>query len=485
MKTGGDILFSPRDIEKATGGRFEKLSAGAAAEIREVVIDSREAGRDSLFVPLKGDRTDGHEFIADVCAKGAILSLVSNDWWAARKNELESCSKNTGFAGFVVVPDTLKALADLAAWHVERVKGPVRIGITGSSGKTTCKEILGSILEIENPVCISKGNLNSEIGLPLSVFNLMGEHAFGVFEMGINHPGEMSELARVLRPGIGIITNIGTAHIGMLGSRESIAREKKQIFRYFTNDSTGFLPGDCPYNNILMEGTPSCFEFFGEKSTYGYEGYKDNGLDGQLLFIGGVDMKFPLVGRFNRLNALAAVSAALHIGVDIMTIKKGLERIKPLFGRGEIVRGPVTILKDCYNANPEAVHEILGFVKELAWTSGRKFAVLGDMLELGDESARLHAEVGSKAAWAGLDGIVFVGGESKAAYQKTIEECGSCRAVHVDTAEEAGDFLASSLRQGDFVVLKASRGIRLEKTAERVMERKFVNTAGQGERVSS
>jgi UDP-N-acetylmuramoyl-tripeptide--D-alanyl-D-alanine ligase len=457
-----DVLFTDYELLAATGGRpWPSILPFRALD---VVIDSRKAKPGSLFVPLLGENQDGHDYIEAAFASGAAVCLVSEAKLAERGDALRALAEKTGGA-LVAVADTLAALHRLAAYHVDRFPSLVRIGVTGSSGKTTTKELIASILSREFSTVSNEGNLNSETGLPLSVLAIDEGHRFGVFEMGMNHEGEMDALANILRPSVALITNIGTAHIGILGSREKIAEEKKKIFSHFSNEGTGFVFEDEKFLPYLSSGVRGTVRTFGPRTTPGYTGSQDLGLDGTLIRWEGLQIRFPLPGSYNLLNALGAIAVAGFCGAAPESVAAGLSSAKTLFGRGEIVRGEVTVIRDCYNANPDSMEKALDFCDSVAW-KGRKVYVLGSMLELGEHANPAHAAIGEAAAKSTASAVFFFGEEMRAGYEAFSARAGDRKAVFSTDPGEIGAALKAYVKPGDLVLLKASRGMSLEKAAD-------------------
>ncbi len=450
-------LFAVAEAAAVAGGRFA-LKAGQALE--RVVIDSRQAGPGALFVPLPGSRTDGHEHLLDALARGAAAVLVERRRWRRLAAVVGAEARQRG-AAVILVPRPLAALQDLARFHLLRLEVR-RVGVTGSNGKTTTKELIAAILGREAPTAASGGNLNSEIGLPLASFQVGPQHRFAVFEMGINRPGEMDLLAGIARPEAVLITNIGTAHIGPLGSQEGIAREKKRAFRGFNGRQKAFLFEGEPYYRYLSRGVRGQVIPFGPKSTPGFEGSEDLGLDGTLIHWEGLRIRFPLFGYHNLFNALGALTLAVELGASREAVQGALEAATPLEGRSQILRGGPTVIQDCYNANPESMRRLLEFVKPLAWP-GRKIAVLGSMLELGEATHEEHRRIGAEAARAGFDCLLLFGDEMAGAYEELR------RTGYSGYAEWTADFAAlrqqlrNLARPEDLVVLKGSRGMELER----------------------
>ena len=453
-------LFTLDEVARAAGGRVIRTPSEDAA-VGSVAVDSRKVSAGSLFVALAGERTDGHEFLGEAANAGAAAFLVS-------ESQAERCSGHwiglpSGRGpGVVAVADTLAGLQALARFHMGRIPSVTRIGITGSSGKTTTKEILGAILTRAASTAVNEGNLNSEIGLPLACFAVGSGHRYAVFEMGMNHPGEMGVLADIVRPDAALLTNIGTAHVGLLGSQEEIAKEKKKIFSWFDGRQTAFLPEGEKFLSFLREDVSGRIVLFGPRSTRGYRGSENQGLGGTLIHWEGSRIRFPLFGPHNLANALGAISVARELGVPNAEIRDGLEAVTPLFGRSQILRGPVTVIVDCYNANPDSMGQALSFVAEVPW-EGRKIVVLGGMRELGAETAQAHRALGETLRDSGFDGIYLLGAEMEKAWEALSEGTAAPRARWFADLGGLGAVLAAALVPGDLVLLKGSRGLEMEK----------------------
>ena len=458
-----DMLFSRDEVVRILDCRSYYTAPG---EIGSVVIDSRKVEKGALFVPLPGTRTDGHNHIEEALARGANTVLVSAVEWEKRQAELQRQITERG-AAFLVVADPLAAMQKLASCYIKKIPGLCKIGVTGSNGKTTTKEIIGHILSRTAATYINEGNLNSDIGLPFSIFRIKPSHRFAVLEMGMNYKGEMDILAGIVKPDYAIITNIGRAHIGPLGSMDAIAAEKKKVFKHFNGTQHGYVHEDERYFQFLADSINGEILPYGQKSTRGFEGYRILGLDGTAIYWEGLQISFPLIGYHNLQNALGAITLARQLGIDKQAIKAGLEQVNPLFGRSQIIRGEQTIIQDCYNANPDSAKAVLNFLNTLPW-KGRKLVVLGSMLELGGKSREAHRELGSHVGTLKFDGVFFFGEEMEAAYH-WLQEYNP--AGNYFWTADFDDLLAAVLdykKAGDLILLKGSRGVLLERLAEKL-----------------
>ena len=458
-------LMSFADLSHSLGGRLFAGEGKQAAEsgFSSVSIDSRTVEEGALFVALKGAATDGHRFVDAAFKAGASGAMVAFSALGDPGLGLKALAGKWNRV-LVAVEDTLKALQTAAAAYLDRFSKLVKIGITGSSGKTTTKEIAAAIIGREKSVVMNKGNLNSETGLPLSVFEVRPHHEVGIFEAGMNRRGEIAELAKVLRPDYALITNIGSAHIGILGSRQAIAEEKKQIFAEFTGGNTAFIPEDDDFRDFLAMGVHGKTVFYGVCSLPALGDVKDLGLDGTSIVWEGETVRFGLPGKFNLANALAATALASEIQVSAASIRGGLESVKPLFGRAEILRGRTVLVRDCYNSNPESSILALDFCDGLEWP-GRRVYVMGSMLELGEASDEAHAALVRRLRSCHAD-MVFLFGEEFGPAASLLE---GRPFFHTCDREGLSRKLDSYIGKGDLVLLKASRGCELETLSEMLL----------------
>ena len=460
-------LMSFSGLSQALGARLIAGEGNQDEGFTSVSIDSREVFPGALFVALRGCNLDGHSFVDAAFRAGASGALVD---FPALENPLFGLSAlaQKWNKVLIAVEDTLKALQEAARTYLKQFTGLLKIGITGSTGKTTTKEIAAAIIGQEKSVVMNKGNLNSETGLPLSVFNVRAHHEVGIFEAGMNRKGEISELAGVLNPDIALITNIGSAHIGILGSREAIAEEKKKIFSQFTGNNTALIPVEDDYRDFLADGVRGRKVFYGASSFSGLDGIKDLGLFGTEICWEGKKAHFNLPGKFNLQNALAGIALARELALSSESIRRGLESAKPLFGRGEILSGRATVIRDCYNSNPESAEAALDFCDNLEWP-GRKVYVMGSMLELGEASAESHAVLGKRLAACRADKVFLFGEEmfpAADAFKETIVSGRRVPFFYTRDKHELSQALGEYVAKGDLVLLKGSRGCELEVLTE-------------------
>jgi len=463
-----ESLMSFSSLSQALGARLfageGKQWDGKQGEgFSSVSIDSRTVRPGALFVALRGSALDGHSFVDAAFGAGASAAMVAVSALQNPAFGLTALARKWNRV-LVAVEDTLKALQNAAGVYLKQFSNLVRIGITGSSGKTTTKEIAAAIIGQEKSVVMNKGNLNSETGLPLSVFEVRPNHQVGIFEAGMNRQGEIAELAAVLDPKLALITNIGSAHIGLIGSRQAIAEEKKKIFSCFSGENAAFIPENDDYRDFLAKDIKGRVVFYGPSSLGALGvlgGIRDMGLQGTEIVWEGKSARFGLPGKFNLANALAAAALAQEMRISASSIRNGLESVKPLFGRGEILYGRTTLLRDCYNSNPESVEKALDFCDSLEWP-GRRIYVIGSMLELGDASEKAHADLGKRLASCKAGMVFLFGEEIQSAAEAMKKSAADLPFLYTKDRDELSRALDSSVKSGDLVLLKGSRGCELE-----------------------
>ena len=466
-------LLTIKQILSATGGLL--ISKDEECCFTTVQTDSRNVIPGTLFVPLRGENQNGHKYIPQALEKGASVVFVDKKELAENRSLYdELCGKYPAVA-FVCVENNLHALQAAAEAYVAQFPDLIKISITGSSGKTTTKEMLASVLRQhfgEKGLICTEGNLNSETGLPLSVFKIKGSEKVGVFEMGMNRVDEIGEISKVLKSKYGIITNIGNAHIGILGSRKNIAIEKRKSFKYIPQDGAAFIPADDDFADFCTEEVKGKVVKYGAScaSAFGVDFIKDDGLAGSVFSIDGVLVKLPLSGKYNYQNALGVIALAKELGVTADEIKAGLEGMAAVSGRMEIKEikiksgKKVQLIADCYNANPDSMGKVIDFCASLTAPS---VFVLGDMKELGDKAAAEHRGVAQKVIAAGADYVCLVGPEMKNA-ANYLEENKYGNYSYFGANDQAGseaitDKLLSVLDDGNILLLKGSHSMELEK----------------------
>ena len=413
-----------------------------------ICTDSRQLKAGDFFVPLVGERFDGHHFFEQLPALGGQGAVVSLDWTAPLPSGLLHWR----------VDDTVAAYQQLALLHRRQLGLPL-VAVTGSAGKTTTRELIRAVLAPLGAIQASDGNNNNDIGVPLTVLGAGSDHAALVIEMGMRGPGEIARLSRCTEPDVAVITNIGTAHIGRLGSREAIATAKCEITAALHPQGVVVIPAGDP---LLEQALAAVWQ--GRVLRVRLEDDPDITADligavrNDRLLLDEASIPLPLDGRHNARNLLLALAVGSHLGVDPASAAQ-LQVNIPGGRNRRLQQGGLTLLDETYNASPEAV---LAALDLLADQPGRRFAVLGTMLELGDRSVELHQQVAARAAALKLDGVVLVDGGDEGQAMANVAS-GLDRLALVATPEAAAAPLGQWLKAGDVVLLKASRGVALER----------------------
>ena len=462
------IALSAAEIAAATGGRV--VSGNPAQRVERWSIDTRSIAPGDLFVAVRGDRFDGHDFVAAALAAGAAGAVVT----------ATPALPEAGMGGLapllIQVADTTRALQE-GAREIRRRSGAKVVAITGSAGKTTTKELTAEFLAATYTVFRNRGNLNNHIGLPLSLLDLRSRPDVAVVELGMNHPGEIRTLVGIAEPDVRVWTNVGDAHAGFFASADAIADAKAEILEQAR-------PGDLLVANADDEQIRArARQFSGRTLSFGLSDQADvfasrvrhRGLDGMAATItsphGEVNVETPLLGTANLLNLLAAAAVALDMGVPAAAIAERAATMKPAAHRGELLRlpGGITLIDDSYNSSPSALKTSLDTVKA-STGSARKIAVLGEMLELGVHADRLHDECGRAAADAGLELLIAVGGDPARRLADAARAAGmnASAVIHVATSADAMEVARQKVRPGDLVLVKGSRGIHTDLVVERL-----------------
>ena len=421
-------------------------------------IDSRTLAPGELFFAVRGERLDGHNFVDHALRKGAVAAVVSR----------QLRPRFPANARLLVVDDTLAALQALGS-AARRLWGRTLVAVTGSTGKTTTKEAIAHLLATRLRVMKSEGNLNNHFGLPLQLLRLEPEHEAAVLELGMSHAGEIALLARLAQPEIGVVTNVAPVHLGFFNSVAEIARAKQELVAGLPPSGTAVLNADDEY--VSQFGR----DFRGKVVTFALarpadvraERLEDRSTAGSTfdLVAGGrrEPVALPLLGRHNVYNALAAVAVALESGVAPGEAAAALGTLAPSDKRGEVLElAGATVINDCYNSNPRALDAMVDVLAGLPAT--RRIVVAGEMLELGPSGEELHRRCGARLREKGIDLLVGVRGLAQVMVEAA--RAAGVEALYLASAEEAGEWLAREVRPGDSVLLKASRGVKLEAALE-------------------
>lgn len=463
--------LTPNAVAEIVGGRVE-LYGGATAEdeILSVASDSSEAEPGTLFFAIKGSHVDGADFISEAVERGAVCALTSHV-------PPRAAESGKSFAA-VIVDDVIRAVGKLAGWYRDLSEAKF-IAVTGSVGKTTTKEFIAAVSSIKFQTHKTEGNHNNELGLPLSLFELMPEHKVSVVEMGMSAPGEIEYLSRMVKPDIAVITNIGTSHLATLGSRENICEAKLEICRGMRENGVLLINGDEPllleragyvYGNVKLmsirnrNGDYRALNIRTGSDTITFDMIYDNKAV--------TNIEIPVIGNHNVYNALTAYSVGTMLGISDELIRHGLMSFKGSEMRQHIYNvGGLTIIDDCYNASPESMRAAIDVLVALASKRNlRPMALLGDMLELGDYTRLLHDQLGQYAAQMKIAKLFCYGMQSdvvaEAAIKKGIrvENVFVCLDTHAPQA--MADMILDVAGDGDILLVKASRAVHAEAVIE-------------------
>jgi len=439
----------------------------AMARLAGVSINSRTVARGELFVAIHGPRHDGHDYVVAALEAGALACLVAADRLARYGEPIR--------AKLLSVPDTLAALQDLA--QAVRIRWGRRLAaVTGSAGKTTTKEILAALVASRFRVLKSEGNLNNEYGLPLQLLRLEETDEAAVVELGMSRAGELMRLAEIARPDVGVVTRVAPVHLEFFASVEEIALAKRELIEGLAGpESVSVLNADDPLVARFAEVAPGRVITYGvaERADFRAENIQDRGLNGSEFDLLGPEGRarliLPLAGRHNISNALAALAAASVWGVDAAEAREIFPKLEATGMRGRVLQydAGFTVINDCYNSNPVALAAMIGLLTSTP-APGRHILAAGEMLELGPTSSELHREAGrAAAATRKLDWIIGVQGAAENLVRGAIEAGhAAARTIFCATSEEAGGFVENLIGQGDVLLVKGSRGVKMERIVE-------------------
>lgn len=443
------------DIVNAVHGKL--VVEGSVKSFNKISTDTRKIEAQSVFIALKGDNFNGNDYIIEADEKGAALCIIDEI-----KFDIKAVKASMSI---ILVKDTKEALLDLAETYRKSLNVKV-IGITGSTGKTSTKDMTYAVLSEKFKVYKTQGNFNNEIGLPLMIFNLDKTYDIAVLEMGMNHFGEIHKMAKAARPDIALITNIGMSHIENLKTRENILKAKLEITDYFNGGEMLIVNAD---NDLLSEisllnksykieniGTKENADIMAEKIMLNESDISFDILEsGQKVY---KDFKINVPGKHNVLNALLALAAGRLLGMSFSEMQRGMEKLNRTSMRLDIVKANgITIVDDCYNASPDSMRAAIDVLKNIK--GNRKIAVLGTMRELGDEACKVHKDVAVYAKENSVTALIVLG-EYSDAYKNGYADCGVFKSFQ--NTENAIEFLSSFLVKDDVILVKASRAMKFE-----------------------
>lgn len=445
--------ISIRRIAGFIGGNL----IGEDKYIDSVTTDSREAKEEAMFIGIKGERADGNDFAADFLKNGGSCAVVEKD--------IDIPSGKS----VIRVEDTKKAIRDIAEFYRTTLDTDI-IAVTGSVGKTSTKDMLNSVISGGFNTFATRGNFNNEIGVPLTIFQLDSSYTKAIVEMGMSSLGEISRLTKIAKPQAAVITNIGTSHIGNLGSQENILKAKLEVLECLDSDGIVVLNGDDKFlwgsKNSISHKTV----YYGiENTSADYIAYdvmcNDRGSTFKVKIEGNeYEFHIPIVGIHHIYNAMAAIICGLHFGMSVEKIREGVADFTPSGMRQKEIRiGKIKLIEDCYNASTDSMQSSLNVLKTLS-QNARGIAVLGDMLEQGDFAEQNHRLVGGYAANSGADTIVCIGNDAKYIADEAKKQ-GISNVYEFENNSQASEFLCQYVKDGDVVLFKASRGMKLEEVS--------------------
>lgn len=459
------MSFTIEEICTATGGELIR-GEGKATLVKDISTDTRTIEKGQLFIPLIGENFDGHKFISNAVQKGAAAVITQYP-------DIDV----PGEIPVILVKNTLNALQDIAMFHRKRFDIPI-VAVTGSTGKTTTKDMIYYVLSQRYNVLRTEGNLNNAIGLPHTLLRLNETHEVAVVEMGMSGFGEIHRLAEIARPKFGIITNIGVSHIEKLGTRENILKAKMELFDFFTPQCTAILNGDDKLLQGIGDKLPFSVEYFGTGEHVDYRASQINVSDEKISYnvnikdnSYSIDINVP--GIHNIYNSLAAIAVGMHFGLKIDEIQEGLKHFKPGAMRLNIIstHDNIKIIDDVYNASPDSMTASIAILSQSK--GKRKIAVLGDMLEMGYYSEKAHRDVGAVVAKYGIDILITRGKDSRWIGEQAKELGMDAERIYncVDN-EDVIKLLDTMVKEGDTILVKGSRGMKMEEIVSHLVDRK-------------
>jgi len=460
--------FSAEELVRATGGSI--IFGERTGCCRGISTDSRKTERENLFVALQGKNFNGHDFIKRALIKGAAGIITSSRDSLKHAQHILKGKRQKPF--FIQVPDTLTAYQEIARSYRKKFH-PTVIGVTGSNGKSTTKEMIASVAESRYSTLKNKGNFNNHIGLPMTLFNLHGEIEVAVLEMGMSNIGEIKRLCEISVPSIGVVTNVGIAH---LGSIDKVREAKGELISYLGEKGTAILNNDDPNVSSYRERCAGRVITFGIKNEAdiraGIISREGRGHKIRLRYEGDKrEMTLPAPGFHNIYNALAAAAAGIALNIGLDEISEALESYSPLPMRMEYIRvGNVLIINDAYNANPSSMQAAIKTLSAMS-EKGKKILVAGDMLELGDKSDEAHREMARMAVQEGIDYLFSLGDKSHIAAKEAMSSgMARDRVYRCEDLMETVLILDEELEDGDCVMIKGSRGMKMERIVEELIQ---------------
>jgi UDP-N-acetylmuramoyl-tripeptide--D-alanyl-D-alanine ligase len=469
MATTDPIPWTIQEMLAATGG--ELLSGSPTAVLARVSIDSRNIAADDAFVAIVGEAHNGHGFVKSVIEQGVSTVVIEKN----TAGDFPISAWQTDRIGCIAVDDTTRALGDLAAYHRRRANVPL-VAITGSNGKTTTRQLSAAVMGRRFNTLSAKANFNNEIGLPLTLLRLQPDHQWGVVELGTNSPGEIARLAEICAADIGVITNVGPAHLEKLRSLNGVMREKGALLKKLRDDGRAILNADDGRVCRLAAETDKDVVLFGESQSATVRAEDIRETDSGMAFTlvlpeHRTPVNLKLAGRFMVFNALAAAAVGYVSGIAVDDIKTGLESFSAVAGRMEILRTPmgIHIINDTYNANPDSMQAAITALSNLS-TRRRSILVIGDMLELGEQSPALHEQVGGQAAAVGISKLYVTGAFGQSVAAGAGQAGMRQEQIFTGSKDRVIAALKTELKPGDWILVKGSRGMAMEAVVNALKE---------------
>lgn len=445
-----------KEIMDSCNGNFIGAEENLNTKVTSIVTDSRQAKENSMFVAIRGEKVDGHKFVPMTYSQGAVCALVE---------EKVDCDIPQ-----IVVESTLQAVKDIAEYYRSLFTIPF-IGVTGSVGKTSTKEMLASVLKEKFKVHKTQGNFNNELGVPLTLFAMEEDTEVAIIEMGISDFGEMTRLSKIVKPNICVITNIGCCHLENLGDRDGVLKAKTEMFKNMQKDGKIFLCGDDDKLSTVKEYKGIAPTFYGLNDTNKYygeiiENNSENGIKCNLHFDGkSIPVTVPAIGNHMVANAMASVAIGKYLGMTDEEIVRGIESYSTIGGRNNVIKtDKYTVIDDCYNANPTSTKASIDTIAN--FSNPRKVCILGDMKELGKDEIALHKEVGAKAEESKIDVLITVGDLAK----EMQSQLKNTKGYHFDNNESLIKELPSILKDNDAILIKASHSMHFEEIVKAITE---------------
>lgn len=445
-----------KEILSSCNGKFIGAEEKLNQKVTSIVTDSRQAKDNSMFVAIKGERADGHKFVPMTYSQGAVCALVEEE---------VDCNIPQ-----IVVDSTLQAVKDIAEYYRSLFSIPF-IGVTGSVGKTSTKEMLSAVLKEKFKVHKTQGNFNNELGVPLTLFAMEEDTQVAIIEMGISDFGEMTRLSKIVKPNICVITNIGCCHLECLGDRDGVLKAKTEMFKYMQNDGKIFLCGDDDKLRTVKEYNGITPTFYGINNTNEYygeilENNSEQGIKCNLHFDNkSIPVTVPAIGNHMVANAMASVAIGKHLGMTDEEIVKGIESYTTIGGRNNVIKTEnYTVIDDCYNANPTSTKASIDTIAN--FKNPRKICILGDMKELGKDEVALHKEVGAWAEKSKVDILITVGDLAK----EMQSQLNSTLGYHFENNHSLIKELPNILKDNDAILIKASHSMHFEEIVKAIAE---------------